>query len=114
MLHNIDAAPESSPPLTPTSAGSPPPGDSERAREEQRVLSAFFERGRLRALPRQEKKRVVVLRFITEAFQLGRAYSEGEVNSLLLRFHDDYCLVRRELVDRGYLGRCRGEYWRGR
>ena len=93
-----------------TGAGS----DRKRSEEEYRVLSSFFKGDRLRTMPAREKKRVIVLQFIAEAFQLGRSYTEPEVNAVLRRFYDDHCRVRRELVDRGFLGRDGGIYWRGR
>ena len=91
-----------------------PEGDRARAEEEHRVLSTFFRDGRLRSLPSKHNRRLIVLRYIAQTFQLGRTYTEQEVNETLLQFHPDYCTVRRELVDNGFLGRSSGAYWRGR
>lgn len=83
-----------------------------RAEEESKVLANFFRDGRLRTMPSRDKKRMIVLRFIAESFVLGKTYSEQEINERLLRFYDDYCYLRRELVDRDLLGRSGGMYWR--
>ena len=38
-------------------------------------------------------------------FELGRRYPEHEVNKLLGRYHPDYAMLRRYLVDDGFLAR---------
>lgn len=81
---------------------------SEQARLDQgrrRVLEAFFERGRLRQLPAQRKKRLVVLAALAADFEPGRDYAEAEVNALITGRFPDYCTVRRELVDERLLAR---------
>ncbi|MCW2567621.1 MAG: putative regulator, ArsR family, partial [Mycobacterium sp.] len=39
-------------------------------------------------------------------------YAEAEVNVVLRAWHPDHAALRRYLVDEGFLGRERGEYWR--
>ncbi|MBK8164994.1 MAG: metalloregulator ArsR/SmtB family transcription factor [bacterium] len=81
---------------------------SEQARLDQarrRVLETFFEHGRLRQLPAQRKKRLVVLAALAADFETGRDYAEAEVNALITERFADYCSVRRELVDERLLGR---------
>jgi biotin operon repressor len=75
-----------------------------------RVLRDFFDGERLRRIPAQRKKRVVVLRKLLERFERGRTYSEREVNALLGRAHEDVATLRRELVMYGFLERERGIY----
>ncbi len=75
-----------------------------------KVLRRFFERGQLRAMPRQKKKRDLVLDFFAAAFEPGRTYAEREVNEAIRRHYDDHCAVRRYLVDRGTLERSAGQY----
>jgi biotin operon repressor len=71
----------------------------------QRTLDTFFANGRLRQLPAQRKKRQVVLAAIAADFAPGREYAEDEVNAIIGARYDDYCTVRRELVDDGILQR---------
>jgi biotin operon repressor len=75
-----------------------------------RVLRDFFDGERLRRIPAQRKKRVVVLRKLLERFERGRTYAEREVNELLGRAHEDVATLRRELVMYGFLERERGVY----
>ena len=85
--------------------------DDERDRE--RVLSAFLDRdGRLLRLPARRGKRLVVLEHLVQLFEPGVRYPETEVNALLRAFDDDVALLRRALVDEGFLSRAKGLYWR--
>ena len=74
------------------------------------VLSRFFERGQLRQMPRQKKKRDLVLDFFAAGFEPGRTYAEREVDEVIRRHYDDHCTVRRHLVDRGTFTRHNGQY----
>lgn len=60
----------------------------------------------------QAKKRLIVLEKLVEEFEPDRAYPEMEVNQILLDFFDDYAILRREIVDFGYMERERGIYRR--
>jgi biotin operon repressor len=75
-----------------------------------RVLRDFFEGERLKGIPAQRKKRVVVLRKLLERFERGREYTEREVNELLGRAHEDVATLRRELIMYGFMERERGVY----
>jgi len=65
----------------------------------QKILDTFFRDGRLVQLPAQRKKRLVVLDAFVADFADDRQYSEDEVNEIIAARFDDYCTVRRELVD---------------
>lgn len=80
--------------------------------DEQRVLSDFFDGDRLRTIPAQRKKRVVVLQYLLRRFERGRAYTEREVNDLLGQAHEDVATLRRELVMYGLMQRDCGLYRR--
>lgn len=69
------------------------------------VLSNFFKYGKLTQIPTQRKKREIVLAEIANEFQLGREYGEREVNEIIMRFHEDYCLIRREMIAFGIMSR---------
>ncbi|MCU0663656.1 MAG: metalloregulator ArsR/SmtB family transcription factor [Myxococcota bacterium] len=75
-----------------------------RRRREQ-VRRTFFSRGRLVQLPRQWKKRLVVLEEIAADFEAGRDYDETEVNTRISRRFEDYCTIRRLLIDEGKMTR---------
>jgi len=81
------------------------PALDDDSRYKQAVLDAFFEYGRLKALPAQRKKREVVLRYLLEGLEAGRTYTEPEMNQHIVRFNDDYCTIRREMVAFGLVER---------
>jgi biotin operon repressor len=74
------------------------------------ILRNFFDGERLRQIPAARKKRVIVLRRLLESFTPGRDYLEREVNDILLRAHEDFATLRRELVDYGFMTRDKGIY----
>nr|WP_243864950.1 DUF2087 domain-containing protein [Paenibacillus castaneae] len=62
--------------------------------------------GPLASYPRKEKRKLAVLRHIASYFKNGIRYEEKEVNELLSQFWaEDYVLLRRNLIDYGYLDR---------
>jgi len=77
-----------------------------------KVLRDFIERGRLKTIPSQLKKKQVLLRWLAQNFEPGKEYPEKQVNTILKSYHDDYATLRRELVDYKYLGRRNAVYWR--
>jgi len=77
-----------------------------------KVLKSFFSNGTLEKLPSQHKKRLIVLEQFTALFEPGRRYSEQEVTGLIRPLFDDYCLVRRLLVDEGLVSRDGSMYLR--
>ena len=80
----------------------------------QKVIDAFFEYGKLKAIPTQRKKERIVLEEIARAFEYDRIYTEREVNIIIADFHDDFCTIRRDMIAEGLLGREAGGggYWR--
>lgn len=86
--------------------------DERMAEYRRKVLDAFFRGGRLEKLPAQYKKRLIVLETFALRFEPGRRYSEQEVTGLILPLFDDYCTIRRLLVDEGLVSREGSSYWR--
>ena len=80
----------------------------------KKVINAFFEYGKLKAIPSQRKKERIVLEVIADAFEYDRIYSEREVNIIIADFHDDFCTIRRDMVAENLLDRDSGGYWRTR
>ena len=87
-------------------AAIPPAAEAEHDEGEgDEVLRRFVHNGRLLAMPAAHGKRQVVLDHLAGLFEPGRRYPEPEVNELLGRYHPDYALLRRYLVDDGFLDR---------
>ena len=78
----------------------------------RKVIETFFTAGMLTKLPAQHKKRLIVLEQFAGRFEPGRRYNEQAVTTLLLPLYDDYCTIRRLLVDAGLIRREGGLYWR--
>lgn len=80
----------------------------------QKVIDAFFEYGKLKAIPTQRKKERIILEEIARAFEYDRIYTEREVNIIIADFYDDFCTIRRDMIAEGLLGREAGGggYWR--
>jgi DNA-binding HxlR family transcriptional regulator len=92
--------------LASTSSPAPPAEDGDEAR----TLRAFFDGERLKQIPAQRKKRVIILRHLLTRFTPDREYSEREVNDILKAANEDYATLRRELVDYGFMTRDKGIY----
>lgn len=84
--------------------------EDEQDRERAKVLRDFFNGERLKQIPAQRKKRVIVLQHLVSRFELERDYTEREVSALLKAAHDDFATLRRELVDYGFMTRAGGVY----
>ncbi len=84
---------------------------------DERVLPRFLgPDGRLTSIPRKHAKLLVVLDHVAQSFELGRTYTEPEVDAALWRFHEDHAALRRYLVENGFLTRDTAPgttwYWR--
>ncbi|SCG82125.1 hypothetical protein DW1_0514 [Proteiniborus sp. DW1] len=76
------------------------------------VLKSFFQYGKLKGIPVQNKKKQIILEKIVESFEKDRNYTEKEVNLIIADFHDDFCTIRRDLVGFGLMERKDGIYRR--
>ena len=89
------------------------PKDLGATPQQAAVLRGYLDdRGRLTHLPTQLSKRLVVLDFVAGRFEPGVIYPERDVTLALQSLHRDYAMLRRALVDAGFLERRDGFYWR--
>lgn len=79
---------------------------------ERKVLQNFTEGERIKAIPAQYKKRLVLVRWLLEKFEMGVRYPEKEVNEIIQRHHEDSAWFRRTMVEHGMMAREKGIYWR--
>lgn len=75
------------------------------AQYRQKVIDSFFQYGKLKNIPSQRKKRRIVLEEMAKSFEAGREYTEREVNLIIADYHDDFCTLRREMVNEKILER---------
>jgi biotin operon repressor len=74
-------------------------------RSRTKVLRAFFRKGELVQLPKQWRKRRIVLEPFLDLFEVGRRYREREVDERIHTLYADHCTLRRLLVDEGLMAR---------
>ena len=84
--------------------------------ENEAILAAYFKQGLhgpLDRYPLKEKKRVAILRHILQSFDAHKKYTEKEVNAIIRPFYDDYVIIRRHLIEYGFMDRTRdgSAYW---
>ncbi len=82
--------------------------------EYERIISKYFrEDGTLDRFPLKAKERVALLRRVVGLLAPGEKYTEKALNGILSAVTDDYVLVRRCLVDYGFVNRIRdgSAYW---
>lgn len=90
-----------------------PEEDKQLKREEayrKKVIDSFFEYGKLKSIPAQRKKEKIILEKIAKDFETGRSYHENEINEIILKYNDDYCTIRRDMISEGILYRENGIY----
>lgn len=78
------------------------------AEEEEAILRRVFPDGPdgpLKTFDLREKQRLAVLRQIAARFEDGTVYSEKEVNAKLEPIYADYAILRRFLIEYGFLDR---------
>ena len=87
----------------------------QQQRDEQyrrKVLDTFFRYGELQSIPVQRKKRRIVLEELVKAFDEDRLYSEKEVSDQLAAAHEDYCALRRCMIEERLMTRDKNGYRR--
>lgn len=77
-------------------------------KERDQILKTTFESLdplKLKHFPAKDKKKVVVLTKIAEEFDAGREYTEKEINKVLMPIFDEYIIIRRYLIEYGFIDR---------
>lgn len=85
-------------------------------KERDKILKAAFSSFdplRLEIFPFKPKKHVVVLTRIAQEFEEGRNYTDMQMKEMLQPIYEDYSLLRRLLVDYGFMDRTDDgkKYW---
>ena len=82
----------------------PPADRPEGGQVGSEVVGRFLRDGHVQ-IPAARGKRLAVLDHLAGLFEPGRRYPEREVNETLRAWHPDYAMLRRYLVDEGFLDR---------
>lgn len=67
---------------------------------------------RLREIPTNRQKRLVVLKWLVCQLEVGVSYTEAEIDEFIQRFHPDYVTLRQELLGLQLLVQNNGNYMR--
>lgn len=76
--------------------------------EEDKILATYcesLEPLKLKTFSMQEKKKIVILKKITEQFKKDIIYSETQVNMILKPIYEDFVTIRRYLIQYGFMER---------
>ncbi len=72
--------------------------------------------GQVTRWPTKPKEKTLVIEYLAAKFSQNEDYSEQDINEVLKTWHtfSDWALLRRELFERGFLGRDKdgSSYWR--
>lgn len=77
-----------------------------------KVIKTFFDGKRLKSIPVQRKKKIIILEELSSNFELGRQYKEPELNEIIKESHEDFCTLRREFIMERFFTRDKGIYTR--
>ncbi|AZK48253.1 metalloregulator ArsR/SmtB family transcription factor [Paenibacillus lentus] len=73
--------------------------DEQQQRMKESVIKNFFSaEGRLKSLPAQLKKKLIVLEYLVSRLEMGRKYTELEINAFIREYHEDFATIRREFI----------------
>ena len=79
--------------------------------ENQKVIENFFTRdGKLKNIPAQRKKKLMVFEHLIKGLKMGKKYEEKELNEYIQQYHEDYATIRREFIINHYMYRENGIY----
>jgi predicted transcriptional regulator len=79
--------------------------------ENQKVIDNFFTSdGKLKNIPAQRKKKLMVFEHLLNGLKMGKKYEEKELNEYIKQFHEDYATIRREFIINHYMYRENGIY----
>jgi hypothetical protein len=81
--------------------------------EQDQIVKKYFSDGTLTKFPPKEKQRLVILREISKQLKKDDMYEEKELNQILKGIYDDYVLIRRYLIEYGFIDRKSdgSKYW---
>ncbi len=70
------------------------------------VIRNFFDKeGRLKSIPSQLKKKLIVLEHLVDRLDREREYEESEINAYVRLYHEDFATIRREFIVQGFMTR---------
>lgn len=79
--------------------------------EKHKVLKNFIQTdGKLKTIPAQRKKKLIILEFLVKQLEVGKTYTETEINEFIKKYHEDFATIRREFIMCQFMFRQDGYY----
>lgn len=76
-----------------------------------KILNTFFKNKKLLKLPVQKKKKIIILEEFYKNFLPDKTYYENDVNEIIKETFDDYCTIRRLMIEEGMMTR-KNQYYK--
>lgn len=75
-----------------------PMNDSQKQLQESVIKNFFTGEGKLKQIPAQLKKKLIILEHLVSQLESGRKYTEKEMNNFIKPVHEDFATIRREFI----------------
>ena len=62
-----------------------------------------MEYGRLKCIPSQLKKKEIIYEYMIREMEFDRDYSEKELCEIIIKYHDDFATIKRDLIGLGFI-----------
>lgn len=70
------------------------------------IIDRYMKNGRLTTLPKKESVKLIIFEYLAnELYNESETFMEQELNHFLKKYYDDYAILRRYMVDYGFLNR---------
>lgn len=84
---------------------------SEKKQDQNGIIANFLTKeGKLKNIPAQRKKKLMVLQYLMKGLEVGKKYSEKDINEYIKKYHDDFATIRREFIMNHFMYRENGIY----
>ncbi|AOZ93814.1 metalloregulator ArsR/SmtB family transcription factor [Paenibacillus crassostreae] len=72
--------------------------DTHKKLQDSVVRNFITPEGKLKQIPAQLKKKLIILEHLVSQLESGRKYTEQEINQFIKLFHEDFATIRREFI----------------
>ena len=79
--------------------------EQQRKLRDSTVRNFFDREGRLKSIPSQLKKKLIVLEHLVDRLETERGYEGSEINAYIRLYHEDFATIRREFIVQGFMTR---------
>jgi hypothetical protein len=87
-----------------------PLDDSLKRIKESVIKNYFTSEAKLKHIPAQLKKKLIVLEYLATGLEKGRKYTESELNAFIKHTHSDFATIRREFIMHHFMFRANEIY----